>query len=532
MVQPERCQWWQTQSGPAGEPFMVVDRKHMDMQLAEKQQQRSKSIDGGWHSWFWTERSKPGGRGHNRKPFLRRACGGSTALRVMLLLSLAVSTHMSTADSEKQEDHTGGAWGEYERLVSARGTHKGAGTDVLLHYAHTKVQHRQRFNTGNSPLADRLDTHLHTSHGPYAVSSEQASIKSSHSVQKHNSFQSASSVASATFERSILRNVDVTQEGVVALGTDPPEGNPGVGVIAAWPIAKPGGKRNRHTQGHQPMVVLLDMFAQRKTQFCTGFAGCSEVSHPVTAAIFNNPGCAKLHGTTTVQSVNGVAIFTDLMIDLPQSLYRLRFTAGLKFAPVEKLTPPFKVLQGQIYIPDDAVWNFDATGSMVCKGCASCSCSAPQSFPPLKRLSIYAGEPVQSTGDPGASFHPCAGYVFPTVWVRKYHMHQGSAGSECDGWEDVSDWDFSIQVSIPDPGCRLIDADTQTIVCRTGLCHLLRQPPSTPSLHVPSRSLHLRRPAGARGGWGFLMPPRATRNQLRSADFCVVKSAAIGTGTR
>ena len=293
---------------------------------------------------------------------------------------------------------------------------------------------------------------------------------------------------------------DIASDNIVALGTLPPEGNLPEGVIAGWPIAKAGSSRNRHTKGMQPRVVLLDTYNMKRAcstcaarswkttpAWCDEAGSCTDVSHEVTATIFNNPGCAKLHGTTTVQTVDGVATFTDLMIDSPQSLYRLRFTAGLLLSPVAAQTPPFNVLQGQIYIPDDALWNYPASGSAACRGCydSSCNCTYAKHFDPpwapdsdgaQARMTTRAGELIRSSGNPGSNFRPCAGFEFPTVWVRTYNVNDQQAGSECDGWEDRHDWNHAIQVSIPEPGCVLQKDDKWTgfedhdiKVCRMGM---------------------------------------------------------------
>lgn len=392
------------------------------------------------------------------------------ALRVALLLSFAVSTHMTTADAE----HAGGQ-NTYERLISARGGR--AGNDALLRYAHINGDRNVQggVRPGSALSADTSGRHLnpHTLHGGDALRGEQASLKSIHAAgwqQGGVGSDTTAHLALAVTSVSLREEVDVTTQGVVALGTDPPEGNLPQTVISGWPIAKPSSTRNRHTQGLQPKVVLLDMFGNRQYQWCTGISACTPVSAPVTASIFNNPGCGKLLGTTTVQTVNGVAVFTDLMMDSPKSLYTLRFSAGLKLSPIATITPPFKVLHGQIYIPDDAFWNFDANADTTCKGCATCSCGAATSYTQLSQIEINAGEVIKSLGAPGASFQPCAGYEFPTVWVRKYMLESQEGGSECDGWVDVPGWTHEIRVNIEDePGCILLDADTDKSVCRTGV---------------------------------------------------------------
>jgi len=82
---------------------------------------------------------------------------------------------MITAHGKHTED-TGGAGGDYERLVSARGGR--TGTDALLRFAQGD-RSMQHFSAGNADSASlRLGAHLHKSHGPTAVLSGQASIKS------------------------------------------------------------------------------------------------------------------------------------------------------------------------------------------------------------------------------------------------------------------------------------------------------------------------------------------------------------------
>lgn len=366
----------------------------------------------------------------------RRTRMHGTALCVVLLFSAAVSTHMSP-DGEPDVDRTGSSHG---RRVNAPGTR--AATGAILRYARIDgSQSRPAGGADNTQNAGRFT--LHASGCPHS---------------------SACGTRSAGSEAPPPE--DASMEGVVGLSAEAPHGQGVAGPIAGWPIAQAGGPRNRHTQGNQPQVALLDMFGGKQTKFCTGYGGCKDVIFPVTAAISNNPGCSKLHGTTIVQTVNGVATFTDLMIENPESIYRLRFTTGLRLSPIAVTSAPFKVMKGQIYIPDDPLWNYIATASK------KCQCGAV-TLPFLPQLNIRAGEVVRSSPGgtwPDASLQPCTGYEFPTVWVRKFNMRDPRAGSECDGWEDVINWDFDIRVAIQEfQGCIFIDSQVEEPVCRTGM---------------------------------------------------------------
>ena len=393
----------------------------------------------------------------------------STALRASLLLSFAISTHMTPLDVQ-HENHAGD---EYERLVKARGGH--AGTDVLLRSTHESVPSFRLFQG---------DSHPHTHHTVAAGAGPRVRIIKSNSGRhglvgsdKTGTLTTAGVDMKALEEETSLRaDYDIKTDGVIYLGIDPPEGNPPMNLIANWPINKSGGTRNRWTLGLQPKVVLLDMFGNRKLTSCLSSGVCKNISHPVTASIFNNPGCGKLLGTTTVQTVNGVATFTDLLIDKPQSLYKLRFTAGLPLSPVAVITPTLKVLKGQIYIPDDFLWNFNprwgsSSAITICTGCANCTCDKPLSFTTPLPESIKVGEIIKSKGLPGASFRPCVGYEFPTVWVRKYTSDTNlKAGSECDGWVDVLDWPYDVVVQVnQDEACKKLSEDAENLVCQQGL---------------------------------------------------------------
>lgn len=392
-------------------------------------------------------------------PAPRRTWMHVAAIRAVLLLSAAVSTHMSP-DGDADADRARSVYGHY---INARGPR--AATGALLRYAD--------IDGSQSRLAASADDGLHAG-GAFGLRSRHEARTSTSGLTPEDLGGSAGSfeldsikthgaaTAHLVGDRVRSEDVDITLEGVVGLSASAPHGQAVVGSIAGWPIARAGGPRNRHTLGNQPKVALLDMFEKKQTQFCTGYAGCIDVIHPVTAAIFNNPGCSKLHGTTIVQTVDGVATFTDLMIENPQSLYRLRFTAGLQLSPVTVITPPFKVLKGQIYIPDDPLWNFIATADDQCQ-CGTVT------LPSLTqtRMTIRAGQLIQSSL--GENWQPCTGYEFPTVWVRKYNARDTQAGPECDGWEDVTDWDFDIQVSLVDPGCTIIAGDVDEVVCRTGM---------------------------------------------------------------
>ena len=351
----------------------------------------------------------------------RRTRMHGNALCVVMLLSAAVSTHMSP-DNEPDADRTASSHG---RRVNASGTR--AATGALLRYA--RIDGRQSRPAGGADDAQNA--------GGFTL---------------HSMLEAPQG--------------DPSMEGVVGLSAEAPHGQAVAGPIAGWPIARAGGPRNRHTLGKQPQVALLDMFGRKHASFCTGYGGCKDVIFPVTASISNNPGCSKLHGTTIVQTVNGVATFTDLMIENPESIYRFRFATGLPLSPIAVITAPFKVLKGQIYIPDDPLWNYIATASKKCQCGAVTLPSPPQS-------KIRAGEVVRSSPGgawPDASLQPCTGYEFPTVWVRKFNMRDPRAGSECDGWEDVADWDFDIRVAIQEfQGCIFIDSQVEVPVCRTGM---------------------------------------------------------------
>lgn len=419
-----------------------------------------------------------------------RACIFAAALRIGLLLSCAVCTHMSSAEERMgQADVTA-----LKQLANARGRKRAESRQGTFRRLLSSDQSiRPALKSGIGPLnpnsgASYRDDGLHGD--PFSTSGSP--------VEKHSEFSSRvqeregitpadghlrwlldpASIHQASQDTNAesLREFDVKLEGVVGLGTAPPEGSLPNGSIAGWPIGAPGSARNRHTLGAQPKIVLLDMFGRKQNRFCPDYGTCVPVDHPVTASIHNNPGCGKLHGTTIVQSVNGVATFTDLMIDSFQSRYRMKFTAGLLISPVTSISPPFKVLQGQIYIPDDVLWNFDESGTAACRGCddtAFCSMSSPITYNPpwtqATRMRVDAGALLRSNGAPGVRFQPCAGYEYPTVWVRKFNMHMQGIGSEYDGWEDVPNWDYNIEVRMQEPGCTFLDGEDDIMVCRRGL---------------------------------------------------------------
>ena len=207
----------------------------------------------------------------------------------------------------------------------------------------------------------------------------------------------------------------------------------------------------------RPRVQLLDLFDAPISEYCAPGKLCVPIDLDVTATIYNNPGCAELYGKTVERAVGGIAHFTSLMIDKVADLYQFKFSTGLKKVPVTTVSPTFSVLTGQVYIPDDSLWNLGAemSGSVVsCCGAATC---------PV----IVAGEYIQSVNNQSA--RPFTGYKFPTVWVRRYLVDNITAGVEKDGWVDVTDWDFSFVASLPDPGCVRKSADTELEVCRQGL---------------------------------------------------------------
>ncbi len=405
-------------------------------------------------------------------------------LRILLLLSFAACTHMTSAEEHME-------YGRALKRISGARERERAEAGVLLSRPVTSGHHgipSQHLSANSHASTGSFDIYhsneqFHPSHGQAEGKSTTLPPHSESRVVGGEPLQVVRERVTTFYseaepESNNLRAFDVKLEGVISLGTAPPEGSLPSGSIAGWPIGKPGGARNRHTLGTQPTVVLLDMFGNKQTRFCPPVGPCVSVDHPVTASIYNNPGCAKLYGTTTAMSVDGVATFTDLMIETSESRFRMAFTAGLPNAPVMAYSPPFKVMKGQIYIPDDALWNFNEAGIVDCQGCddtAYCSSSSPRAYSPpgtqASRISIVAGQLIQSQGhiSPGTSFQPCAGFQFPTVWVRKFNMHARGSGSEFDGWEDVPVWDYDIEVKMEEPGCILYDPDNELRVCRRGL---------------------------------------------------------------
>jgi hypothetical protein len=126
------------------------------------------------------------------------------------------------------------------------------------------------------------------------------------------------------------------------------------GAIANWPFNRYIDAPEVYIQGSQPVVHLLDMYGSVQSEFCPLTGPCQQMTYAVSASIFNNPGCATLNGTTVVESVNGVATFTDLFIDVAESNYRLIFSVGYDvdfptgWAPLQVITDPFDVAIGFI----------------------------------------------------------------------------------------------------------------------------------------------------------------------------------------
>eukprot|EP00961_Rhodomonas_salina_P097824 1316593-Rhodomonas_salina.1 len=253
---------------------------------------------------------------------------------------------------------------------------------------------------------------------------------------------------------------DVTLLGIVGLAVDPPMAFEH--AIAGWPVGKvDSSSLNYRTDGVQPKVTLLDMFGNIKSVYCppTGEA-CVQSDHPVTATIFNNPGCSQLSGTTVVMSVDGWANFTDLQIDFPENYYQLKFTAGLATNPVTVIGDPFQVLAGQIYIPGDPYWNPTSqpdpnTCSLACPDDVVNGCEA-----------LIAGVPIRWVLD--STMQPQGGFEYPTVWVRSFFKADPTRGPEGDGWEDLISWDRDISVSMAAPGCEF-RAGLDFPVCLQGL---------------------------------------------------------------
>jgi hypothetical protein len=135
------------------------------------------------------------------------------------------------------------------------------------------------------------------------------------------------------------------------------------GAIANWPFNGYIYAPEVYIEGAQPVIHLLDMYGSVQSEFCPLTGPCQQMTYAVSASIFNNPGCATLSGRTVVDSVQGVAAFTDLFIDVPESNYRLIFSVGhdvdspIGWAPLQVITDPFDVAIGYIdlrwEIPDD-----------------------------------------------------------------------------------------------------------------------------------------------------------------------------------
>ena len=110
----------------------------------------------------------------------------------------------------------------------------------------------------------------------------------------------------------------------------------------------PFGQVHKYIQGNQPSVALLDGQGNIRSQACPPNELCYPVVHPVTALIYNNPGCSRLAGNNIVDTVGGVASFTDLMIENESREYRLQFLAGPADAPLQKISVAFQVVHGRI----------------------------------------------------------------------------------------------------------------------------------------------------------------------------------------
>jgi hypothetical protein len=128
-----------------------------------------------------------------------------------------------------------------------------------------------------------------------------------------------------------------------------------LGARAGWPFAFPIDAPEVYTFGLQPIIQFLDMYGAVQSQFCPLTGPCEDVTYAVTATIFNNPGCAVLGGHTVAYSVNGIASFTDLSIDVSETNYTLKFSAGpatstspIGWAPLQVISDPFDVSLGFI----------------------------------------------------------------------------------------------------------------------------------------------------------------------------------------
>ena len=75
---------------------------------------------------------------------------------------------------------------------------------------------------------------------------------------------------------------------------------------------------------------------------------CLSTHAQVKALIYNNPGCGQLFGNNAVETVDGVAKFTDLMFEKEARNYRIQFLAGPDEAPLRMISSPFQVVHGRI----------------------------------------------------------------------------------------------------------------------------------------------------------------------------------------
>ena len=172
---------------------------------------------------------------------------------------------------------------------------------------------------------------------------------------EHASTQNASSnkffqLSFKSLRPSNRRSSDPTLSGVFSLRV----AQNVAGAIANWPFNRHIDAPEVYIQGSQPVVHLLDMYGSVQSEFCPLTGPCKQMKYAVYASIFNNPGCATLSGTTVVESENGVAMFTDLSIDIAESNYRLIFSVGydsdspIGWAPLQVITDPFDVATGFI----------------------------------------------------------------------------------------------------------------------------------------------------------------------------------------
>jgi len=116
------------------------------------------------------------------------------------------------------------------------------------------------------------------------------------------------------------------------------------GAVAGVPF----GQVHDYIVGSQPAVSLLDGTKKLRAEACPENEPCRPVVHAVTALIYNNPGCSQLMGNNVVETVDGVARFTNLMIENEAREYRLQFLAGPSEAPLQKISSPFQVVHGRI----------------------------------------------------------------------------------------------------------------------------------------------------------------------------------------